>query len=300
MKLVDKPLPERESTALSDPQRTDESPMDEQVPIAPPPMLDLDALQELDHTNPDLLQPTLAALIEAHAERFDLVRFRFIQVLTQKALQQRPSVALAIAKRALQALSDYLDAYLAARDRAASLVAQVSSETSEAAEIGRLFHAGDFIGVDRLATQIGERENKKQGLLAALTQDMVQRAASGEFTLQPSFEDEFQKQELEIMQSITGVTADSSSELTAMRCFRESLVQRNSQRRVARAIQDGPENPGPLNSQALIIRSLSMMRDLSPSYTSRFVSYMDTLLWLHQAAQAIMPAKSKGPGRRKS
>ena len=305
--LLDSP----EYGELFEPHWTVWPPAGERTPLSPPPAPDFNVLKELHCMNPDVLRPTLAALTEGHADCFDPVRFRFIEALAQKALNQRPPVARAVEKKALQALSDYLGVYFPARERAASLMARVASETLGAEdEIGRLFNAGNFEGVERLAARLCGHENKKQGALAALTREMLQRRESGEFAPTPSFEDELRQQELDVMQSTGGVTTgnadragtgqDGSDELSAMRYFRESLIQRNSERRVARAIQDGPENPGPLNSQALIIRSLSMMQDLSPGYAHRFVSYMDTLLWLEQVDRTAALAKSKGAGRRKS
>ena len=46
---------------------------------------------------------------------------------------------------------------------------------------------------------------------------------------------------------------------------------------------NAPEDSGPLNPQMLITESLSQLRDLSPGYLSRFVTYFDTLFWLQQA-----------------
>ncbi|HSW05521.1 DUF2894 domain-containing protein, partial [Aquabacterium sp.] len=36
-------------------------------------------------------------------------------------------------------------------------------------------------------------------------------------------------------------------------------------------------------SHALVLRSLTLMRELSPDYLSRFMSHIDALLWLEQA-----------------
>ena len=44
-----------------------------------------------------------------------------------------------------------------------------------------------------------------------------------------------------------------------------------------------PKNAAPLNSHHLVHRSLTLMRDLSPEYLDRFMSYVDALLWLDQA-----------------
>ncbi len=67
----------------------------------------------------------------------------------------------------------------------------------------------------------------------------------------------------------------------------------NSDKLVTRVISEGPESPGPLNPQGLVIKSLATMRELSPDYLNRYVSYIDTLLWLEQASAKPKPAKRK-------
>lgn len=56
--------------------------------------------------------------------------------------------------------------------------------------------------------------------------------------------------------------------------FAEQIVQD--------AIAQGPENPGPLNPQQLAINALKNMRDLSPAYLNRYVSFVDSLFALEQ------------------
>ena len=41
------------------------------------------------------------------------------------------------------------------------------------------------------------------------------------------------------------------------------------------------------------------MRELSPDYLNRFVSYVDTLLWLERSEAAMQPDKSVSKGRTK-
>ena len=277
------------------------------------PVSDLKVLQDLDWENPELLQPALTALLELHADRFDPIRFRYIQVLAQKALKQRPTVARVLKKKALQALRDYLAAYIPARDHAASLVTLAASGAPDTiGRFGQLFDAGDFKELERLAARVDAQGHGKQGLLSALTRAMLQSGEFGDAAPKPSFEGELRQQELAFMQAVEAGTPGSvggpgeeqepsnAGEFSVMRRFRESLVQRNSERRVEQAIKKGPENPGPLNAQALVIRSLSLMRDLSPAYANRLVSYMETLIWLEQAGAALATAKSRASGRRKS
>ena len=86
-----------------------------------------------------------------------------------------------------------------------------------------------------------------------------------------------------IVNTFEGSAVGELQELTSVRLFRESLVKLSSDKLVSRIIKEAPENPGPLNPQMLVIRSLSTMRDLSPDYLNRFVAYVDTLQWLEQA-----------------
>jgi len=88
-------------------------------------------------------------------------------------------------------------------------------------------------------------------------------------------------------------------ELTSVRLFRESLVKLSSDKLVSRIIKEAPENPGPLNPQMLVIRSLSTMRDLSPDYLNRFVAYVDTLQWLEQATALKKTPASRSPSKKK-
>lgn len=287
--------------ALHEPQRTPPQFRDA-ASVSRHPASDLDAAPELDCSNTDSLRPALAVLTEAGADRIDPLRFRYIQALVKKTSQQRPSVAPILETKALQALSEYLDAYLAAR---------VATETPETAdEIRRLFAHGDFKAVERLAAQTRAHRSTEPGPLAALMRDMSHPNGRDRLATEPSLEDELRRQELEAIQSVAGMIDSTraaecdpqprgTGELGAMRRFRESLRERHSEQRVARAIREGPENPGPLNAEALIVRSLSIMRNLSPSYANRFVAYVDTLLWLEQAGGATAPAKSRGAVRRK-
>jgi hypothetical protein len=297
----------------------DELPLDAPMPEPQPKpyrksqQSDPDAWNGLDCANRDMLRPALAALIERGGDLFDPVRIRFIQALVEKALQLRPSVASIVEKKAMQAASDYLNDYRSARKHAASLVDRVTSETPAAAdEINRLFESGDFKAVKKLADQTAVYDETDPGRLAVLTREMLQPDDDKALAANPSLEDELRLLEFQVMQSVARTKTDTASDmggsrgkasldvLSTTRHFRQLLRKHQAQQRITRVIQERPENPGPLNAQALIIRSISTMRDLSPSYADRFVSYMDTLLWLERAGSAAEQAKKKGDRRRRS
>jgi len=72
-------------------------------------------------------------------------------------------------------------------------------------------------------------------------------------------------------------------ELKTLRYFRSTWTRLSAEQRLSQTFAKVPDNAGPLNSQHLVHRSLLLMRDVSPEYLSRFMAYVDTLLWLDQA-----------------
>ena len=66
--------------------------------------------------------------------------------------------------------------------------------------------------------------------------------------------------------------------------FRQQLGKISVQKQVTQAIAQAPQNAGPINSHMLVLRSLGLMRDLSPDYLHRFMGYVDTLLFLDAPA----------------
>lgn len=88
----------------------------------------------------------------------------------------------------------------------------------------------------------------------------------------------------------------SVSDMKSVRRFSEVWSKISAERQVAQAFTRGPENAGPLNAHRLMLRSLALMRSLSPDYLRHFLSQMDSLLWLEQAA--AKPARAPlRPGR---
>lgn len=231
-----------------------------------------------DQISADTLRPTLDALTEQGGDRFAPARFRYIQGLANIALRQRPSVAALIETKALRMLSDYVDDYRAAE-----------------------------------ALSSGAADNNRHATpLQALTDELQRRADVDESSADRSLENQLMLQEQQLVQSLGGlaqthgdkpgavVGATDPGRSGATHRLRESLKQHHLQQRVTRAIQDGPDEAGPLNAQALVIESLSMMRDLSPSYIDRFASYMDTLFWLEDAGRVKERKTSKRGARRKA
>lgn len=77
--------------------------------------------------------------------------------------------------------------------------------------------------------------------------------------------------------------------------FRQQLGKISVQKQVSQAIAQAPPNAGPINSHMLVLRSLGLMRDLSPDYLNRFMGYVDTLLFLDAPATVKTTPKKAAP-----
>lgn len=79
-------------------------------------------------------------------------------------------------------------------------------------------------------------------------------------------------------------------ELRSARAFHDSWARLCAEEEVARAVRRGPEAAGPLNSHMLVLRTLSLLSELSPDYLHRFMVHADALLWLDEASARPKPA----------
>lgn len=195
------------------------------------------------------LRADFTALKTSATGRYDPVRLRYIESL----LQRWESSAGKRAQRLERRLRQSLTAYRAEQPAA--------------------------LKVDPARVQPGQ---------SGLAQLLEMLSKGGDHEL-PQLEQALRQQELDLVGAIASRSnAPEASrlrreELQAARRFHSAMVSLNANRVVASALEDVPEDCGPLNPQRLATRSLAAMRDLSPHYLSRFVSYIDTLFWLEQA-----------------
>ena len=223
------------------------------------------------------LQKTLADLKAAHPH-YDPPRLHGAEQLLARAEQQRPAVQAPLLRRAAALLNDY----------------QQACENS-----------GD--GESRLATIVSTRRQqlaqRRSGAASALR--ALQRELNSE-TVTPSESAEstspisalLRQQELSLLGGMDDSNAESRSsepprELRALRLLRSRQRHQDIEQRIDQAIQNAPEDPGPLNPQMLAIRALSNMRERSPAYLKQFVGYLDTLMWLDAQSQGDDSGKTK-------
>ncbi|MBC7499478.1 MAG: DUF2894 domain-containing protein [Herminiimonas sp.] len=204
----------------------------------------------------------VASLRTAGAEHFDAVGLRYIDALAKRANAHQGSVRHLIDARLEQALAEFSERFDQAQDNAKKIVAKTLSDYPHATDnVQRLFLTGDFKKLQRFAATLKIREQGTS--LGALVRQLEQRSAED-----------------------TGIRAElhagPRSELKTLRDFRNTWSKLSVNKKVTQALERAPANAGPINSHMLVLRSLALMRDISPDYLNRFMTYADTLLSLDQ------------------
>jgi len=92
-------------------------------------------------------------------------------------------------------------------------------------------------------------------------------------------------------------------ELKSVAYFRNTWSKLSTEQQLTQTLAQAPENAGPMNSQHLVLRSLQVMRDISPDYLQGFMSYIDALIWLDHAdpgrPSPSRPSGGEGEKKRK-
>lgn len=252
------------------------------------------------------VEAELAAWKSRHADGFDPVRFRFMEALVRRSASLTGAARTLVDTRIAKAFAEYQSAFDSARSVALRRVDQAELRFPAAATaLRQRFNACDFRGVEQLAARL-ERSARRQSLSTLLTRfarnGRARAADVGELTL----DEMLRRQELSALQATPAAGAslvldgEQADELRAMRQFRDAWAKRVIEKAVVQAVEDAPENAGPLNSHRLVIGAITRMRDISPDYLNRFVAYVDTLLWLEQATKQFPVAELKTADMRPS
>lgn len=222
---------------------------------------------------------------DAGEARFDPVRWRYIEALARRAQQQRGAAKRLLEGKLAAAQADYRQRYVKARSEARRTVDRLCEQYPQAAdELQRLFADADFRALDRFAGGPASRLSP----LAELTRDLAQHSApGGDGGGEPA--------------PVADGRLNQLNELKAIRQFSKTWSELAVDKQLAQAIEQAPDNAGPLNSQRLVLRSLALLREISPDYLRRFMSYADALLWLEQAfatSKDKPAAKTRAPAKR--
>jgi len=119
-----------------------------------------------------------------------------------------------------------------------------------------------------------------RGPLGELVDQLARQAATRDGRVQPSADAD---------------EAVSLPPLEALDEFQQIWSQVRTQSQVRQSMEQAPTNAGPLNSSALVHRSIALMRDLSPGYLQQFLAYIDDLAWLEQLGASSGPVIKDAP-----
>lgn len=254
-------------------------------------------MRETDHRNaldwqqdqPPDASAALAALRLAGAAQFDPVSFCYMEVLARRAATHRAPVKRLLEHKLAHTLVAFRERFEHAQNDARDTINTITPQYPHAAnDLQRLFSAGDFRGVGTFIAKL-----KKGTPHASLGNLVVYRAQHAPKPVDTGVDGRF--------------NADTGArpELKATQYFRNTWSKLSVDKRVAQALAQAPKNAGPINSHRLVLRSLALMRDLSPDYLNRFTSYVDTLLSLdpgdpHKQADAQTAAGGNSSKKSKS
>ena len=195
---------------------------------------------------------TLDAWRQRGAHRLDPVRFHFIEAMARRAAAHDGPAGQVLRGKVAQLLADYGDAL----------------ERAQCAQQGDMGACAPATSGAPSAAHIPSHipPHAARGPLAELLDHIAGHA--------PTLAND----------NSAGDGAHSAAELKTLRYFRSTWSRLSAHQRLTQSLAQVPANAGPLNSHHLVHRALTLMRDVSPPYLNRFISYVDALLWLDQAS----------------
>lgn len=241
--------------------------------------------------DPGSLSTALAQLQADGARGFDPVRFRYLAAMNRRALALPEPAATLVTNKARAALQRFRSDFDRAREQAeGDLELLVAARPASRESLQGLLQCGDFRGLRCAAARLRRAESTLSP--AALTRLLAAEPAArpAPATLASAMteqEQAFLGQGSSDGSPAPGIRAEPDS----LAPLRETLTALATARTLERERRHKPAESGPLNPQMLALRSLESMRELSPAYLARFVSYLDTLFWLEKAAAGYSPPK---------
>ncbi len=214
---------------------------------------------------------------DSGADRADPVRFRFIEALARRACDYSGEARRLLEERMARLVADYGEAL--ARTSDAVTPPETRPETMP--------H-----GTDALAD------------LAALRERLGRRAPPPAVSTSHAPSAPTAPTVFAAPNAVAAPTARGAehAEPELADYFRDTWARVSVDRQLRQSQAGVPEKAGPLNTNHLVHRSLSLMREVSPGYLEQFLSYVDALSWLEgMHAISLVPEReaSRAPAPRK-
>lgn len=203
------------------------------------------------------------------ANLFDPVGFQHLVLLAGRSSLHRGRIRDILDRRLAEAIAAFRTKFEEARDGAKDALALLAPACPNLkSELENLLAAGDFVTMTRRIATLAPVAHKDS------LGDLVRMAQQNPF---------------ETGNRLTR-HAESQPELKSVRHFRDTWSKLSADKHVSQALKQGPKNAGPINSHMVILRSLAIMRDISPDYLNHFMAHVDTLLCLDREAKVVQPA----------
>ncbi|MBA6412161.1 DUF2894 domain-containing protein [Parahaliea sp. F7430] len=238
-------------------------------------------IPELDKTDVQSLSALIVSLRERGLQAFAPIRFAAIQALVKRLEQAGDQAALSsrLQSQAVTGLNDYIQGLLDTREQVQSQFTELLQRFPEAeSELRRTACTFDQRALQRLQRRL-ERQ-RSSGPLAQLTAELseLSELATG-LPSSEGFSTDLQAQEKQLLAEYQAASLPRA-ELRSAQRYRQAMLRVGAEQLVNQAQAQLPADSGPLNPQRLATRSITLMHQLSASYTARFVSYIDTLFYL--------------------
>ena len=241
------------------------------------------------------LDAFIAELKQQQANNFAPARFVYIETLLIKAQTAKPSVGDALKQKVELELNNYQQDFSQALQNAEILAKQtIAKKPTSSSQVQLLLLNCQFTELKKLANRLQPIEASPLAQLNAYINQELDQTHNEQ---QTSFSDMLSKIESNAVKNYQSPSqqqaseSDKEAELKSFNNFKQFKGKYDTDKLVEKVITLRPENLGPLNSHMLLIKSLESMRDLSPQYLSRFVTYIDALLRLEDANNSKLKKK---------
>ncbi|AZG08510.1 DUF2894 domain-containing protein [Pigmentiphaga sp. H8] len=128
-------------------------------------------------------------------------------------------------------------------------------------------------------------DEKLAGVLDDYARCVEQAAGAGEAVAAPVPADGLTTL-VDLLSANGAALQDAAGDMAVLDYFRGLWAELRVGRELRQALENVPENAGPLNSLHLVHQSLMLMHDLAPGYLRHFLSYADTLSWMERMSGA--------------
>ncbi|WP_444634065.1 DUF2894 domain-containing protein [Cupriavidus oxalaticus] len=198
----------------------------------------------------------LDAWRDSDAAGVDPVRFRLIEALARRSASHDGAVRQMLDARLAALVDSYREAI--AQDAAGREAAAATAQDATAEAAGMLAGLVSYIKANTRAAGIDSAPGASAPRASAPVRAVRPEPA-------PELVDYFR---------------DTWSRVSVSRQLRQSQAQL-------------PGNAGPLNSDHLVHRALTLMHELSPGYLEQFFSYVEAMAWLEQLHRGGAPAENE-------